>query len=145
MADIHKSVLISYSAEKMYDLVTDVATYPAFLPWCDHVDVLTHSETELEARVHIHFKGIKAFFHTRNTHRRPYHIEMAFVDGPFKKFHGSWQFKPLEGTACKIEFNLHYTFSNIFLEKIIGPVFTMIANTFVDSFVKRARQIYGTS
>jgi ribosome-associated toxin RatA of RatAB toxin-antitoxin module len=38
---------------------------------------------------------------------------------------------------------LHYEFSNIILEKIIGPVFSHIAHTFVDSFVKRADQRYG--
>ncbi|MCV9917025.1 ubiquinone-binding protein, partial [Burkholderia pseudomallei] len=32
---------------------------------------------------------------------------------------------------------------SILLEKIIGPVFSHIANTFVDSFVKRADQRYG--
>ena len=29
------------------------------------------------------------------------------------------------------------------LEKIIGPVFGMIGNTMVDSFSRRAREIYG--
>lgn len=145
MADVYKSILIPYSAEKMYDLVTHVDDYPQFLPWCDRVEILAQHETTLEARVHIHFKGIKSFFHTRNTQQRPHHIDMDFVDGPFKKFHGRWQFKSLEANACKIEFNLHYTFSNFLLEKIIGSVFSMIANTFVDSFVKRAHQIYGSS
>ena len=50
---------------------------------------------------------------------------------------------PLRADACKIEFALHYEFSNIILEKIIGPVFRHIANTFVESFVKRADQRYG--
>ena len=31
----------------------------------------------------------------------------------------------------------------IIIEKIIGPVFSHIANTFVESFVKRADQRYG--
>ena len=50
---------------------------------------------------------------------------------------------PLRADACKIEFALHYEFTNIILEKIIGPVFSHIANTFVESFVKRADQRYG--
>ena len=50
---------------------------------------------------------------------------------------------PLRADACKIEFALHYEFTNIILEKLIGPVFNHIANTFVESFVKRADQRYG--
>jgi ribosome-associated toxin RatA of RatAB toxin-antitoxin module len=30
------------------------------------------------------------------------------------------------------------------LEKLVGPVFKHIANTFVDAFLKRAQQLYGT-
>ncbi len=38
---------------------------------------------------------------------------------------------------------MHYEFSNRLLEQIIGPVFNMIANSFVDSFCKRAEAVYG--
>lgn len=48
-----------------------------------------------------------------------------------------WRFKPLAEHACKIEFQLEYEFSNRLFEKIIGPVFNQIANTFVEAFVKR--------
>ena len=45
--------------------------------------------------------------------------------------------------ACKIEFDLRYAFANGALEAAISPVFDRIANTFVDSFVSRAEQVYG--
>jgi len=38
---------------------------------------------------------------------------------------------------------LQYEFSSRILEKIIGPVFSVIANSFVDSFCKRAEVVYG--
>ncbi|MNY58012.1 Persistence and stress-resistance toxin PasT [compost metagenome] len=76
---------------------------------------------------------------------RPTRIDMTFADGPFKTFNGSWRFTPLRADACKIEFHLHYEFSSFILEKIIGPVFSMIANTFVDAFVKRAEVVYANN
>ena len=143
MADVFKTVLIQHSAERMYNLVIDVAKYPDFLPWCGGVEVYEQTDEVLDAKVHIKFKGINQFFHTRNANTRPSAVDMAFVDGPFKKFHGHWKFVSLRDDACKIEFQLHYEFDSIFLEKIIGPVFGVIAGTFVDSFVKRADQLYG--
>jgi ribosome-associated toxin RatA of RatAB toxin-antitoxin module len=143
MADVFKTVLIQHSAERMYNLVIDVAKYPDFLPWCGGVEVFEQTDEVLDAKVHIKFKGINQFFHTRNANTRPSAIDMAFVDGPFKKFHGHWKFVSLRDDACKVEFQLHYEFESIFLEKIIGPVFGMIAGTFVDGFVKRADQLYG--
>jgi ribosome-associated toxin RatA of RatAB toxin-antitoxin module len=47
------------------------------------------------------------------------------------------------GGACKIEFEMRYAFSNGVLELAISPVFDRIADTFVDSFVRRAGQVYG--
>jgi len=143
MADVFKTVLIQHSAERMYNLVIDVAKYPDFLPWCGGVEVYEQTDEVLDAKVHIKFKGINQFFHTRNANTRPSAIDMAFVDGPFTKFHGHWKFVSLRDDACKIEFQLHYEFESIFLEKIIGPVFGVIAGTFVDGFVKRADQLYG--
>ena len=51
--------------------------------------------------------------------------------------------RALAEQACKIEFQLHYEFSSKVFEKVIGPVFSHIANTFVDAFVRRAAQVYG--
>ena len=143
MADVFKTVLIPHSAERMYHLVTDVAKYPEFLPWCGGVEIFEENESILDAKIHIKFKELNQYFHTRNTNVRPSSIDMNFVDGPFKKFEGKWLFTPLREDACKVEFKLHYEFENILLEKIIGPVFGMIASTFVDGFVKRADQLYG--
>ena len=97
----------------------------------------------LDAKIKIHFKGIEQFFHTRNTNHRPDQIDMQFVDGPFKHFVGQWRFIALREDACKVEFSLRWEFKNILLDKVIGPVFSYIAGTFVDCFVKRAEQLYG--
>jgi ribosome-associated toxin RatA of RatAB toxin-antitoxin module len=145
MADVQKTVLIRHSAEQMFDLVTDVADYPNFLPWCGGVEIRHADESGMDAKILINFKGIKQHFATHNRHQRPARIDMEFAEGPFKRFSGSWQFTALREDACKIEFGLHYEFSNFILEKVIGPVFSHIANTFVDSFVKRADQVYAKS
>lgn len=144
MADVNKTVLIQHSAQRMYDLVTDISKYPDFLPWCGGTEIFEQSECVLDAKIHIKFKGLNQFFHTRNTNSPPHAIDMVFVDGPFKKFHGTWKFIALREDACKIEFHLHYEFESILLEKVIGPVFGMIAGTFVDGFVKRADDLYGS-
>jgi len=47
----------------------------------------------------------------------------------------------LSENACKIEFKLAYEFSSPWLSQLISPIFSQIANTFVDSFVTRADNI----
>lgn len=145
MKTVHKSVLIWFSAEEMFSLVTDVPRYPQFLPWCDQASVLSQDADVMTARVGISIGGIKQHFTTRNTHIDGQQIHMELVEGPFSKLDGQWNFTPLgDGQrACKVEFTLRYSFSSTTLAALVGPVFDKIAGSLVDAFVKRANQIYG--
>jgi ribosome-associated toxin RatA of RatAB toxin-antitoxin module len=147
MKTVHKSVLLWYSAEEMFALVTDVAHYPAFLPWCDQASVLSEDATGMTAKVGISFAGIKQAFSTRNRHVANREVAMELVDGPFSQLDGLWTFTPLgEGQrACKVEFTLRYSFANRALAALVGPVFDKIAGSLVEAFVKRATQVYGES
>jgi ribosome-associated toxin RatA of RatAB toxin-antitoxin module len=86
---------------------------------------------------------VKQSFTTTNHNQRPTQMKMHLVDGPFKMLEAVWSFKSLRADACKIDFDMQYEFSSVILEQIVGPVFGMIANTMVDSFCKRAEQVYG--
>ena len=144
MAVVHKSVLIWYSANQMYDLVADVASYPQFLPWCGGVDIHEATAESMRATIHIDFKGVKQSFSTENAQVPGREIHLQLVEGPFSDLRGHWLFTPIEvDKACKIDFELHYNFSSRLVEAVIGPVFGHIAKTFVEAFVQRAEKVYG--
>lgn len=148
MKHVKKSVLLSYSSHEMYALVTAVPDYPSFLPWCEKAEVLAQDDGGMTARMHLAFAGLRHAFTTRNTHVSGSSVQLALVDGPFSILEGLWLFKPLalpgiEASACKTEFEIRYAFSNRPLESVLSPAFDRITNTFVDSFVKRAEQVYG--
>ena len=142
MNKVEKTVLVMHSAEQMYALVDAVEDYPKFLPWCGGVDLLERSEATTSATLHINYHGLKQKFTTQNNKVFPNSMVIELKNGPFKHLDGSWHFIELRENACKIEFRLNYQFANIFLEKLIAPVFNYIANTFVDGFVARANKIY---
>jgi ribosome-associated toxin RatA of RatAB toxin-antitoxin module len=145
MKTVHKSVLIWYSAQEMFALVTDVASYPEFLPWCDRAAVLAEDEQGMDAEVGIAFGGIHQTFTTRNEHVAGREVRMKLVEGPFSRLDGEWKFIALGGSeqrACKVELELHYGFDNAALSALVGPVFDKIAGSLVDAFVKRAEQVY---
>jgi ribosome-associated toxin RatA of RatAB toxin-antitoxin module len=145
MKHVKKSVLLWYSPHEMYSLVVAVKDYPSFLPWCDRAEVLEKHAGGMTARLHLHYAGVRHAFTTRNEHVKDRKVVVALVDGPFSRLDGTWQFVPLgtEDKACKIEFDMAYAFSSLALEAVVSPVFDRVANTFVDSFVKRAEQVYG--
>ncbi len=145
MKNVHRSVLIWYSADEMFGLVTDVAKYPEFLPWCDHASVIPLPDG-MKAEVGITFGGIHQTFTTRNTHVPDREVRMRLVDGPFSHLDGHWKFEPIgKGgqRASKVSLEMHYTFKNPALAALVGPVFDKIAGSLVDAFVKRAEHVYG--
>ena len=141
MHRVTKSVLVAHSAAEMFALVDDVEAYPQFLPWCGGAKVLERHENGKTARIDIDYHGVKAHFTTANENQPPDRIVITLKDGPFKHLHGEWRFRALAEDAAKVEFELAYEFTTHLLEAIVGPVFSRIANTFIDAFVKRAEKL----
>ena len=145
MKHVKKSVLLWYSPHEMYSLVTGVEAYPSFLPWCNSAQVLARHDDGVTARLGLAYMGVRHTFTTRNQQVADSSVLIQLVDGPFSLLEGSWLFRTLGGQeqACKIEFDLRYAFASPALETVVSPVFDRVANTFVDSFVKRAEAVYG--
>jgi ribosome-associated toxin RatA of RatAB toxin-antitoxin module len=142
MAQVEKTVLVMHSCASMFQLVDAVEDYPQFLPWCGGSELIERTDLVTQATIHIRYHGIQQHFTTRNHKQAPHHMDITLVDGPFKHLTGHWHFIALREDACKIEFKLEYVFANSLVERIIAPVFSHIANTFVDSFVKQADKLH---
>ena len=146
MKTVQKSVLIWYTAQEMFALVTDVVKYPQFLPWCDQSKVLESDENGMLAEIGIAFAGIHQKFTTRNEHVLDRKVDVKLVSGPFSNLDGHWTFTPVGDAgerACRVDLELQYGFQNMALAALVGPVFDRIAGSLVDAFVKRAEQVYG--
>ena len=127
----------------MFELVNNINDYSQFLNWCDSSSILNQSDDQITASVEINKGGIKQTFSTLNT-LTPYEsITMELVDGPFDELSGEWRFEPLGENAAKIHLNLQFKFKSMLIDMALSPVFKNIANSQLDSFVARAKYIYG--
>ena len=143
MVTVDRSSIVEYSAENMYALVEDIESYPKFLPWCSGTRVSVREGDRTVATLQINFRGIRDEFTTENANEPGRVISMRLVSGPFRHLQGHWRFTPLSETACKIEFRLEYEIASRLLERVIGPVFHHIGNSFMEAFVRRAEQVHG--
>ena len=140
MFTIKKQAIVFHSKERMFELVDQVEDYPTFLPWCGETEVLARNKDITRAKINIRFKGIKQSFTTENHKTYPNKMVINLIDGPFKKLEGEWRFIEIEEGSSRIELELNYEFKNFILEKLISPAFSVIANTFIDSFVVKANK-----
>lgn len=140
MNEIKKSVIVSHTAEKMFNLVSDIEHYSTYLPWCSKSELREKSENTVIGAIFIEYLKIKTHFVTKNINTPNSRIDMELVDGPFHHMGGYWAFTPLGEHGCKIDFILQYKFANSIIEKVIGPVFNYISKNIVDCFIIRANE-----
>jgi ribosome-associated toxin RatA of RatAB toxin-antitoxin module len=143
MAHINRSALVPYSSEQMYRLVDNIAQYPQFLPWCRSTVEHERDDDQVKASIEIARGAVNKRFTTINRVQANKMIEMRLVDGPFKHLQGFWRFDELAVGKCKVSLDLDFEFANKILSLAVGPIFNQVANTLVDSFVERARSVYG--
>ena len=138
MPTVRKSAIVPISCKAMFALVEDIESYPEFLPWCSGTEVFERGAKITRARLDVSYHGLKTHVSTLNRKHAPGRIELEFEDGPFERFGGAWRFTPLGDEGCKVELALDYEFSSTALAALLGPLFGNIADTMVESFVRRA-------
>lgn len=138
---------LPYSAQQMYDLVADVATYPKFLPWCAAARIRSITPKgdarEMLADLVISFKVFRERFGSRVLLRDgEQEIDTEYLDGPFKFLKSTWAFRDVEG-GCEVSFFVDFEFRNVILQKAIGLVFNEAMHRIVAAFEARAAELYG--
>lgn len=141
---LNKHAIVPFSTHQMFELVNNIEDYPRFLPWCHSSQIIKRSKKEVVASIQISWKGISKTFTTRNL-LYPYdRMKIELVDGPLKHLDGLWAFQRFDDRACKVSLDLEFEFAGSFVDTFFQPVFQHIANTLVDSFCKRAVDVYGS-
>ncbi len=142
MRSVSRSSLVAYSASQIFALVEDIEAYPSFLPWCSGATIHTRDTKAIEASLQMRRSGISRSFRTRNLLRANEAMDIELVDGPFKKLAGSWRFERLGDHGCKVILQLEFEFESRMLDFVFGRFFEDTCNLMIDSFAKRANEIY---
>ena len=140
--------VLPYSAQQMYDLVADVASYPKFLPWCAAARIRSRRPQDaceiMDADLVISFKVFRERFGSRVTlWPADMRIDTEYLDGPFRHMRSNWTFRDLEAGGCEVDFFVDFEFKNKLLQSVIGVVFNEAMQRIVKAFENRAADLYG--
>ena len=150
MRQVHRTVLLPFSAEQLYALVNDVDAYPEFLPWCRSSSFEQVSSTEMVATLDLALSALHKSFTTRNYLVPGSEIRIELENGPFRSLQGRWQFVDLASAAgsersvkgCRVTLDLKFSLAGRILEITAGPILEKIADSLVELFSERARIVY---
>lgn len=141
---------LPYSAQQMYDLVADVASYPKFLPWNSAARVRSvtsqpNGSSIMLADLVISFKVFREKFGSRVVlWPEDNRIETEYLDGPFKYLVSNWSFTDT-ASGCDVSFDVDFEFRNKILQSAAGLFFFEAMQRVVRAFEDRAKDLYGES
>ena len=92
----------------------------------------------MKARLDLQLAGFKTWFITRNVMEPGRSMDMQLAEGPFKRLHGRWEFKPLSAEASKVSLLLEFETASSLLGPVIRLGMTGLADRMVDDFVRTA-------
>jgi len=139
---------LRYSADQMYALVADVASYPQFLPWTAAARVRkvppqADGSALMEADLVISFKVFRERFGSRVVLRpEQRRIETEYLDGPFKHMRSNWEFRDVDD-GCEVSFDVDFAFKNRLLQSAAELFFYEAMKRVVRAFEERADALYG--
>jgi coenzyme Q-binding protein COQ10 len=126
----------------MFTLVSDVASYPAFLPWVSAIRVRSDTETEMVADMIVGFKGLRETFTSRVQKARPGSVRVDYVDGPLKHLSNDWTFRDDGTGGVLVDFTVDFAFKNQLFEMLAGQMFDRALRKMINAFEARAAELY---
>lgn len=126
----------------MYALVDDIAAYPSFLPWCASAVVHSRDAEYVEASLELQRGGASKTFTTRNSLQPGKAIGITLLGGPFRHLAGGWLFEQMGEAGSKVSLRLDFEFESRVADMLFGRFFEDTCNSMVDSFTRRANDIY---
>jgi len=147
MPEHSETKFLPYTAQQMYDLVADVASYPQFLPWTAAARVRSVTDKgdhkEMLADLVISFKVFRERFGSRVLlWPEKMQIDTEYLDGPIRYLESRWNFRDVEG-GCEVSFEVAFEFKSRLLQGAAGMFFNEAMQRVVRSFERRAVQLYG--
>lgn len=142
MQTITRTLTLPYVPEQLYALVADIERYPQFLPYCEAARIHWQKAHQLEASLHLSYKGLRYSFTTQNENTPHSAIHMQFSQGPFKKLSGRWGFEP-EAGAVNVTLELAIEFKHKLMQMALGHKLDEVTDLLVTAFEQRAHALYG--
>ena len=141
--------VLPYTAQQMYDLVADVASYPQFLPWTAAARIRSRDDQGdhevMLADLVISFKVFRERFGSRVTlWPGEQRIDTEYLDGPFKYMVSKWAFADTD-EGVEVAFFVDFEFRNRLLQGAAGMFFYEAMQRIVRAFERRAAELYATA
>ncbi len=131
-----------FTAQQMFDLITDVDRYNEFIPYCTASRTRNRTDSEMLGDLAIGYKFLRETYTSKiSMADAPLTVTVKQAKGPFRHLFNEWQFVDTPN-GCDVHFELQFEFAVPMLRRLIQPMMDRVVEKFIDAFEKRALDIY---
>jgi len=134
--------LADYSPEQLFALVSDIESYPDFIPHCIGARIRRRSGQNLVVENMFGAGPVRVRFITHAMFDPPTAIDVVSADGPFESLKIAWRFTAVEG-GTRAEFSIETRFRRRIVERLSHLLNEPTEQKVLDAFERRARKTYG--
>ncbi len=137
---------VPHTPEQMFDLASDLASYPSFVPNCDEMNIADlPQDGQCLARMHISFGPISQAYESKVfANRADMSVTAISEDDPFSFLESEWRFTATSA-GTHVNFALEFEMRNRFIAAVAEPLFAQKQGEIVDAFMDEAQKRYGSS
>ena len=142
---------LPYTAQQMFDLVSNVAEYSQFMPLCERSQVIStrtldDGREEMNAVLEVlHAKtGLGGVFESLvHLDRGKLTISASSKTGPVRHLANHWEFRERGETECDAVFSIEYEMRHWPLQVVMNRVYKRVFEKLSGAFRLRAAEVYG--
>ncbi|KAI8842466.1 cyclase/dehydrase, partial [Chytriomyces cf. hyalinus JEL632] len=163
-----QSVTLGYSQRQLFAMVSDIGKYEQFVPWCVSSRILeartlesgSKTVSRMKAQLGVGFKQFNERYSSNVECTHSNDIRAVASDSSlFKTLNTTWTLRPAthlspdtnwkkptaskDHPICTLDFYIAFEFKSILYAQVSELFFNQVSLEMVDSFVKRARTVYG--
>lgn len=131
-----------YTPEQLFALVSDVESYPTFMPGCLNARIVEKKERVWRVENVFGFGPLQSRFISIAELDPPRRLDISSCDGPWRDFHMSWQLQP-SGTGCRVSCTSCSEFRSPLMAALAKFSESDIEERIIAAFEARARVLFG--
>ncbi len=135
-----------HSAEQLFALVSDIESYPRFVPGCIATRILERRADGVWLVDNVFgFGPLRQRFHTLATPEPPQRLVIRSEDGPWRRFAMIWNFIPddsiPDGAGCRVEVEVELGFRSPLLAALARTALPSVEPRIINAFEARAARL----
>ncbi|MCP5420357.1 MAG: type II toxin-antitoxin system RatA family toxin [Gammaproteobacteria bacterium] len=138
---LSKRIVLPYSQDQLYALVSDVERYAEFVPRWMGAKIRREGSNTYAEQI-FGFGLLRYRFVSRITLSPPQSVHVSSNDGPFHRLELQWDVQPHDNNGCSLLLTTDFQLRSGVLQRMFDGLGFQDAEWLLDAFEKRAHWLY---